>query len=169
MRTGDALGPVSANVLPCLPPTGAWHAPVIAPREELSSGSSAALHGGQDIPALLAPSVPQLVRSYTANKAAVSAWHPAFAPNLAGYLCQNRPRRSGGKAPDRRTAHRGSVRFSFASFPFRQVPNLGTCDIVRNGSDDCDDYYGGIVLTVATVATVAPRFTVTLLRAARSM
>ena len=33
-RTGDALGSVSANALPCLPFTGAWHAPVIAPKEK---------------------------------------------------------------------------------------------------------------------------------------
>ena len=59
MGTGDALGPVSANVLPCLPSTGAWHAPVIAPKQELSSGSSAALHGGQDIRALPVLAVPQ--------------------------------------------------------------------------------------------------------------
>ena len=39
--------------------------------------------------------------------------------------------------------YRVSVRFSFASFPF------------RNDSDDCDGDFGGIVLTVATVATVA--------------
>ena len=32
--TGDALGSVSANALPCLPFTGAWHAPVIAPKEK---------------------------------------------------------------------------------------------------------------------------------------
>ena len=59
MGTRNALGSVSDNGLPCLPPTGAWHAPVIAPREEVASGSSAALHGGQDIPALLVPAVPR--------------------------------------------------------------------------------------------------------------
>lgn len=59
MGTGAAVGSVSANALPCLPSTGAWHAPVIAPREKYSSGSSAALHGGQDIPALPVPAVPR--------------------------------------------------------------------------------------------------------------
>lgn len=33
-ETGDALEFVSANALPCLPFTGAWHAPVIAPKEK---------------------------------------------------------------------------------------------------------------------------------------
>ena len=56
---GGCAGAVSANVLPCLPSTGAWHAPVIAPKEELSSGSSAALHGGQGIPALHVHTVPR--------------------------------------------------------------------------------------------------------------
>ena len=32
--TGDAPGSVSANALPCLPSTGACHAPVIAPKEK---------------------------------------------------------------------------------------------------------------------------------------
>ena len=45
------------NTLPCLPATRAWHAPVTVPKEESSSDSSAALHGGQDTPALPAPAV----------------------------------------------------------------------------------------------------------------
>ena len=31
---GSCVGSVSANALPCLPFTGAWHAPVIAPKEK---------------------------------------------------------------------------------------------------------------------------------------
>ena len=56
MGTGDARA-VLVNDLPCPPTTGAWHAPVTAPREESSSDSFAALHGGQDTPALPAPAV----------------------------------------------------------------------------------------------------------------
>ena len=48
-------GAVSANALPCLPATGAWHAPVTASKEELSSDSFAVLHAGQDTPAAPAP------------------------------------------------------------------------------------------------------------------
>ena len=66
---GGCAGAVSVNVLPCLPSTGAWHAPVIAPKEELSSGSSAALHGGQDIPALPVHAVLRWGLSYIANAA----------------------------------------------------------------------------------------------------
>ena len=50
-------GTVSGNALPCPPTTRAWHAPVTVPKEESSSDSSAALHGGQDTPALPAPAV----------------------------------------------------------------------------------------------------------------
>ena len=49
----------AANALPCLPATGAWHAPVTAPTEEQSSDSSAERRAGQGIPA--AP-VPVLLR-----------------------------------------------------------------------------------------------------------
>lgn len=35
---------------------------------------------------------------------------------------------------------------------FWQVPNLGTCHIVRNDSDDSDGGFCGIIFTVATVA-----------------
>lgn len=70
MGMGDALGPVSANVLPCLPDTGAWHAPVTVPKEKQSSGSFPERPSGQDIPAGPALAVPRWVRSYTANRAA---------------------------------------------------------------------------------------------------
>ena len=59
MGTGDAVGSVSANALPYLASTGAWHAPVIAPMEEQSNDSSAARHAGQDIPAVPAPVLPR--------------------------------------------------------------------------------------------------------------
>ena len=104
METG-MRGAVSANALPCLPATGAWHAPVTASKEELSSDSFAVLHAGQDTPAAPAPVLLRWEQSYTGNRSAGSAWRRAFTPSPAGFLRRNRPCHSDDRAPDQQTDH----------------------------------------------------------------
>ena len=94
MGTGSAG--IAANAPPCLPATGAWHAPVTAPTEEQSSDSSAERRAGQGIPAAPAPVLPRSVPSYTGNRAAGSAWRRASAPSPDGFLLRNHLRPADG-------------------------------------------------------------------------
>ena len=97
-------------------------------------------------PGMLAGPVPVLlrwVRSYILHTVHAAPVRPIFVPDPAESHRHSHHRRPDDTQPKLQRGHTGFVHFSY-SFPF------------RDGCDDSDGVFDGIIFTVATVAIVAP-------------
>ena len=101
------------------------------------------LHAYLGMPAGPAPVLLRWVQSYILHTVHAAPAHLTFAPAPDEFPRHNHRHRPDDTPPKLQKDHREFVHFSY-SFPF------------RDGCDDSDGVFDGIIFTVATVAIVAP-------------
>ena len=109
----------------------------------LTTENPGTLHAYPGIPAVPVPVLLRWAQSYILHTAHAAPAHPISVPDPGGFPRHSHHHRPDGIPPKPQKAHREFVHFShFLSF--------------RDGCDDSDGVFDGIIFTVATVAIVAP-------------